>query len=203
VPEMVPREEELLRRVASAFATAAELRRGLGDDLEELPSEGPLSAIPGFLSALDHDLAGTMGCLEEAEWNVGRRAKVIAYLAASGVVELPDEMEVFAGVDGWCPMGCGPGLTLTGHEIRCTNPECPNPTAAAEMLSEAALRQRREEEAAATSDRFALEGRLEGMESLVRVLLGELKGAWWLKAAAAYQGLDRMVHRPEEAGGEG
>ena len=41
-------------------------------------------------------------------------------------------------VEGWCPVGCGPTLETSAADgrIRCAAPECPRPTAAAEILAD-------------------------------------------------------------------
>lgn len=203
--EPISREEELLRRLAAAFATKATFDRGLAEGaIEDIPDDSPLSQLPSFLSALDHALAGTKGCLESSEWQVGRRANAIAYLAAS-VAPLPDPATAdltgmsMIKVAGVCPMGCGETLFLgAGSAVTCALATCPNPSAASEKLSAAAAEQAADEAVAATTERFETEARLEAMGSLVAVLLVQLKGQWWLKAAAAYQGLDRLVNGGED-----
>lgn len=105
-------------------------------------------------------------------------------------------------VVGVCPMGCGETLFLgDGGHITCSNAECPDATAAGLLLSAAAASQRQEEESVRAADRFKLEGRLEAMENLVRLLLAQLRDQWWLKAAEAYRGLHGMINGPEEPRG--
>jgi hypothetical protein len=105
---------------------------------------------------------------------------------------------------GVCPMGCGETLFLgDGGHVTCSFEQCPDRTAAGMLLSAAAAQQRQQEESAQAADRFKLEGRVEALENLVRMLLVQLKGSWWLKAAAAYNSLHRMVNEPEEERREG
>jgi Family of unknown function (DUF6085) len=195
----ISREEELLRRLAAAFATRATLARQLDEDeLDKLPEDGPLSQLTSFLSALDHALAGTAGCLEPDEWEVGRRANAIAYLNAS-IAELPPEPDSDRKIVGVCPMGCGETLFLgaAGH-ITCSYAGCPDPTAAGGLLSQAASAQRTEEAVTSASERFKVEAELDAMRKHVAILLRSLKGAWWLDAAMAYQGLHRMINPSQD-----
>jgi hypothetical protein len=197
--EPISREEELLRRLANAYANRASFARLLDEDaLDKLPEDGPLSQLPSFLSALDHALAGTAGCLEPDEWEVGRRANAIAYLNAS-VAELPPEADRGRKIVGVCPMGCGETLFLgDGGHITCSYAGCPDATAAGGLVSQAASAQRTQEAVTSAADRFKVEAELDAMRKHVAILLRSLKGAWWLDAAIAYQGLHRMIHAPEE-----
>jgi len=199
--EPISREEELLRRLANAYSTRAGLVKILDEDaLDKLPDDGPLSVLPSFLSALDHALAGTPGCLEPADWQLSRRANAIAYLNDTrSVAELPPEAGQDRKIVGVCPMGCGETLFLgDGGHITCSYVGCPDPTAAGGLLTQAASAQRTEEAVTSASERFKLEAELDAMRKNVSVLLRSLKGQWWLDAAIAYQVLHRMVNPPAE-----
>ena len=199
--EPISREEELLRRLANAYSTRAGLVKILDEDaLDKLPEDGPLSVLPSFLSALDHALAGTPGCLEPADWQLARRANAIAYLNDTrSVAELPPEADRGRKIVGVCPLGCGETLFLgDGGHITCSYVGCPDPTGAGSLLSEAASAQRTQEAVASAADRFKLEAELDAMRKYVAILLRSLKGQWWLDAAVAYQSLHRMINPPEE-----
>lgn len=202
----ISREAEVLRRLAAAWATKCQLDRILDEDaLAKLPDDGPLGQLGSFLSALDHALSGFPGCLDPEEWEAGRRANVIAYTQAKGVGPLPPEPASAASkhVAGVCPMGCGETLFLgDGGHITCSYNDCPDPTAADGMLSQAASAQRTEEATVSATERFKLEGELDAMRKHVTVLLNNLKDQPWLKAAVAYMALDRMVKlAPDERDG--
>lgn len=44
--------------------------------------------------------------------------------------------ERFPSVGGYCPMGCGPTLTLYDGDIGCSYIDCPDPSAASDILGD-------------------------------------------------------------------
>lgn len=103
-------------------------------------------------------------------------------------------------VVGRCPMGCGETLFVgSGGHITCSFVECPNPTAAGEIISPEAIEQRQQEDTERTMLLERLGKQNAELERQVAVLLSQLDGAWWLKAAGAYNRLDELVNGPGEA----
>lgn len=190
------REVELIRRLASARATAVRLGQILDEIVDELPET--LDGVGGLLSALGHDLDGTPGCLDEEEWETKRRAHVIAYLSAASVAPLP-EPGGYRRIAGQCPMGCGETLISgEGGHITCTHLDCSNPAAVDEMLSPAAEAQRQEEDTERMRWLEKLAKRNQVMSDAVAVLLDELGDQWWLRAAAAFNELTTLVVEPRD-----
>lgn len=188
--------EELLRRLSSAWTTYLHLVELLDEDgLELLPDS--LGATGGLLAAMGHDLAGTQGCLDDEEWEIKRRAHAISYINNNSIAPLPvslaDPPATHRIKGAECPIGCGETLVIAeGGFITCTRLSCPNPLAAGEMLSPAARRQHQEEDERKVKEQDAHLKWSEEIAENSRILIEELKGAWWLKAATAYARLDEL-----------
>lgn len=103
-------------------------------------------------------------------------------------------------VAGTCPMGCGETLFVgSGGHVTCSFQECPNPSAVTEMISPAAIAQRQEEDTEQAARLAILQKQNQALEEQVGILLFQLEGAWWLKAAAAYNRLGELVNGPNQA----